>query len=73
MPWCQAEVEQGGDVHRLQQANGVEGKVFAITEFPQMLFTPGEQLLRHPLTVGKTGQVASAVSQLRVRRSRLFL
>ena len=64
MPRRQAEVEQGGDLHRLQQADGAERKAFALAQFSEVLFAPGEQLLGRPLAVGKIGKVGSAVGQV---------
>jgi len=42
MPRRQAEVEQGDDLHRLQQADGVDRVAFAFAEFCEVLFAPGE-------------------------------
>ena len=64
MPRRQTEVEQCGDLHRLQQADGAEREAFTLTEFSEMLVAPGEQFLCRTLAVGKIGKVGSAVGQM---------
>ena len=64
MPRRQTEVEQCGDLHRLQQADGAEWEAFTLTEFSEMLVAPGEQFLCRTLAVGKIGKVGSAVGQM---------
>jgi hypothetical protein len=39
MPRRQAEVEQGGHLHRLQQADGVEREALVLAELFEVLFT----------------------------------
>ena len=53
MPRRQAEVEQGGNLHRLEQADGVERKALAIRKLTEMLLAPGGQILCRPLAVGR--------------------
>jgi hypothetical protein len=57
----QAEVEQGGDLHRFQQLDRVEREAFTIPEFFEVLFTPDEHLFCGTFAVGKIGKVGSAV------------
>ncbi len=73
MPRRQAEVEQGCNLHRLQQAYGVQREAFVIAEFSEVIFTPGEQFLGRPLAVGKIGKVGPAVGQVGGRLPRFAL
>ena len=73
MPRRETEVEQGGDLHRLQQSDGGEREAFVITKFVEMLLAPGAQLPCRLLALGKTGKVGSAIGQVRGGRSRFAL
>jgi len=58
MPRRQAEVEQGGDLHRFQQADGVEREALALAEFSEVLFAQASSsFAAHSLSEGWQGRI----------------
>jgi len=64
MPRRETEIEQRRDLDRLVQANRLELWLFAVGQFIQMSFAPGQQLTRRPFTFRQTGEVGVAVAKV---------